>query len=92
MKYDWAMRAFGPTVAGFSTESHELHRIRRGALAPAFSKASVTQLEPTVQAIIGKLISRLTKLQGSGTPVNLIDAYSALTNDVKDLLRHKAIC
>lgn len=82
-KYEWAMKGFGPTVASFSTVSHDLHRIRRGALAPLFSKASVVRLEPTVQAVIAKLVSRLQGLQGSGTPVNLIDAYSALTNDVR---------
>lgn len=82
-KYEWAMNGFGPTFPSFSTVGHDLHRIRRGALAPFFSKASVTQLEPTVQAVIAKLVSRLGGLQGSGTPVNLIDAYSALTNDVR---------
>jgi cytochrome P450 len=82
-KYHWAVRGFGPTVASFSTVSHDLHRIRRGALAPFFSKASVAQLEPTVQAVIAKFVLRLKGLQGSGTPINLIDAYSALTNDVR---------
>ncbi len=82
-KYEWSMRGFGPTVASVSTVSHDLHRIRRGTLAPFFSKASVEQLEPTVQAAIAKLVTRLKGLQGSGTPINLIDAYSALTNDVR---------
>ena len=83
-KYEWAMRAFGAPVATFSTKGHELHRIRRSVLAPFFSKASVAQLEPTVQAVIAKFISRLKELQGSHIPVNLIDAYSALTNDVRN--------
>ena len=83
MKYEWAMRSFGPTVASFSTEGHELHRIRRGALSPFFSKASVTQLQPAVRAVIAKFVARITALKGSGTPINLIDAYSALTNDVR---------
>ncbi len=82
-KYEWAISGFGLTGASFSTVNHDLHRIRRGALAPFFSKASVVQLEPTVQAAIAKFVLRLKGLQGSGTPINLIDAYSALTNDVR---------
>lgn len=82
MKYHWAMKAFGATTSTFATESHELHRVRRGALAPFFSKASVYQLEPTVQSVVNKLVSRLEAIRGSGAVVNLIDAFAALTADV----------
>ncbi len=82
MKYEWAMRGFGPTISTFATEDHDLHRTRRGALAPFFSKASVYQLEPSVQAIVTKLGSRLETIQGSGTVVNLIDVFTSLTADI----------
>ena len=39
-KYQWSMKGFGPTIAAFLTENHELHRIRAASLAPFFSKAS----------------------------------------------------
>ncbi len=81
MKYGWAMKMFGRSTATFATESHELHRIRRAAL-PFLSKASVQQLEPTVQSIVDNLTSRLRNLQGSGTPVNLIHAFTSLTGDI----------
>ena len=66
----------------FATVPHDLHRIRRGAIAPFFSKQAVQKLELEVEFVIEKLISRFHALQGSDTSVNLIDAFSALTGDV----------
>ena len=82
MKYAWAMRQFGLRTSFLSTISHELHRIRRGALSNFFSKASLQRLEPGVQAQIDKLVSRLRHLQGSGRNVNLLDVYACLTGDI----------
>ena len=76
------MKGFGPTISSFATEGHELHRTRRGALAPYFSKVSVYQLEPTVQSVVNKLVSRLEAIQGSGTVINVIDVFTALTADI----------
>ena len=76
------MKGFGPTVATFSTESHELHRIRAASLAPFFSKASVYQLEPFVQSVVDQLVARLEALRESGSNVNMVDAFSCLTTDV----------
>jgi cytochrome P450 len=81
-KYLWALRMFGPPNTLFGTPDHDLHRFRRSALSPFFSQASVQRLEPTVQLVIDKLLSRLQKIQGSGSIVNLIDVFSALTGDV----------
>ena len=64
------------------TIPHDLHRVRRGAIAPFLSKQSVQKLEPRVHFVIDKLISRFQALQGSDTCVNLIDAFSALTGDI----------
>ncbi|KAL8797920.1 MAG: hypothetical protein Q9182_007117 [Xanthomendoza sp. 2 TL-2023] len=82
LKYEWSVRGFGPTNFTFSTISHELHRSRRGAVAPFFSKALVQQFEPSVQAMIQKLVSRLDKLKDTGTIINMIDMYPCLTSDV----------
>ena len=76
------MRGFGPGQYIFGTIPHELHRTRRGAVAPFFSKALVTQLEPSVQTMVDKLVSRLQDLKGSGTVINLIKVYPCLTADI----------
>ncbi|KAL8693461.1 MAG: hypothetical protein Q9218_001732 [Villophora microphyllina] len=82
MKYEWSVRGFGPLLYTFGTISHEHHRIRRGAVAPFFSKALVQQLEPLVQAMIDKLVSRLESLKGAGVVINLIDVFPCLTTDI----------
>jgi len=64
------------------TVSHNLHRIRRAPLSKFFSKASVTQLEPLIQATIDKLVSRLQKFQSEKKPVTISLALTCLTSDV----------
>lgn len=76
------MRMFGVQTASIATESHELHRIRRSAIAPYFSRASVQKLEPGIQSQVDKLVSRLQSLKGSGRNVNLFYVYACLTADV----------
>lgn len=82
LKYEWSVRGFGPTNYMFSTIPHELHRIRRGAIAPFFSKASVQRLEPTVSAMVDKLVSRLETYKETDAVINLINVYPCLTADV----------
>ena len=82
MKYTWATKGFGPQISSFATGDHDLHRIRRAAVAPFFSRASVSQLEPSVQANVNKLVSRLRDLQGTGKVINLVNMFIALTADI----------
>lgn len=73
---------FGDSISGLATESHELHRIRRGALSNFFSKGSVQRLEPVVQSVVEKLVTRLENIKESSTIVNVIDMYSSFTADI----------
>ena len=82
MKWDWAMRMFGLKTAFLVTESHELHRIRRGIFAHYLSKATLQRLEPGIQSVMDKLVSRFEGLRGSSRNVNLSDVYACLTGDV----------
>lgn len=68
--------------AALSTLSHDLYRQRRSAIAPFFSKAAVQRLEPAVQSVVDKLALRLKGLQGSGTFIDLVNFFTALTADV----------
>lgn len=81
-KYEWSVRGFGPTLSSFSTIPHDLHRSRRNSVAPHFSKALVQRLEPSVQAMVDKLVARLEILKGTGAVVNLIPAFAAMTTDI----------
>lgn len=72
MKYGWAMRMFGIRSSFLVIESHELHRIKRAALAHYFSKSSIQRLEPGVQAMVDKLVARLQEVKCTGRNVNLV--------------------
>lgn len=82
MKYGWAMTMFGLKTGVLSTESHELHRIRRGVYAHFLSKATLVRLEPGIQSVLDRLLSRFESLKGSGRNVNLLDVYACLTGDI----------
>ena len=82
MKYGWAMTMFGLSTGHLVTESHELHRIRRGIFAHYLSKATLLRLEPGIQSVIDHLVSRFQGLKGTGKDVNLFHVFASLTGDV----------
>ena len=61
-KYDQWVKLAGAPGSTFSTVSHDVHRTRRGALNPFFSKRSVQQLEPLIRSKVEKLSDRFSKL------------------------------
>ena len=73
---------FGSTEMTFDTVGHVLHRRRRGAFSHFFSKASVRRLEPLIQTVIDKLCQKLSRYTDTKEPVNIVHAYSALTQDM----------
>ena len=81
-KWDWSAKMFGNTLSMIGTVPHDLHRLRRAALNPYFSKQSVTHLEPVIKSLVDALCQRFREAQRSGEPINLGLAYSALTADI----------
>jgi cytochrome P450 len=73
---------FGTTMASVGTVDHDIHRQRRAALNPFFSKKSVTELEPIIRAQVIKLCGKLALFKDSGQPINLSDAFACLSADV----------
>lgn len=61
---------------------HDLHRKRRAALNPFFSKRNIQQLEPMIMEKVNRLLDRLGKAFVEGEVVNLSYATAALTMDV----------
>jgi cytochrome P450 len=61
---------------------HDLHRRRRAALNPFFSRRAVLKLEPVIHSLIEKLGRRIETYRGTERPLNLGDAYTAFTVDV----------
>ena len=81
-KYDFAYGYEGRNGAGATTISHDLHRIRRGAMNPFFSKQKVLSLEPVVQAQVDKLVNRFEAFAANGKVAPIGVAYGALAMDI----------
>jgi hypothetical protein len=64
------------------TQGHHLHRIRRGALNPFFSKRSVLDLVPFIQTHIDRLCARFDAASKSAEPIDLKYCFAAVTLDI----------
>ncbi|PYI33457.1 putative benzoate 4-monooxygenase cytochrome P450 [Aspergillus indologenus CBS 114.80] len=73
---------FGPYPATIGTQSHDLHRIRRSALNPFFSKKSVVQLVPVMQCPIQIMCQRLRDASATGAVLNVKYLFAAVTLDI----------
>ena len=70
------------SVSTASTISHDLHRNRRAAFNPYFSKANIRRLEPVITETLDNLLQRLDASAKSGRVMALSTAYKALASDV----------
>ena len=80
-KFQWWMHVLPRGSTAF-TADHDLHRKRRAAMGPHFSKRSIQSLEPLIMEKVSKLVDRVREVAGSGKIVNMSAAYAALTMDV----------
>ena len=64
-----------------ATVPHDLHRKRRAALNPFFSKASIKRLEPIVRDGVSKLSKRMEEHK-FGEPVPMTIVFKAMTSDI----------
>lgn len=81
-KWSWWTRGFAVPTAGGMTVEHEVHRKRRGALNPFFSKASIVANIPVIQEKLAIMCERLDKVAGSREVLDLESVYLAVTTDV----------
>ena len=81
-KYDgWTVLAGAPT-SSFATVSHSLHRLRRSALNPYFSKRAIANTEPLIWDKVERLCQRLAAAAKTREVIRLDAVYMALTMDV----------
>lgn len=74
--------ALGLNTSTFGTSSNELHRIRRSALNPLFSRKRVLELEHVVQSKVDKLCNRISEGLKNGQPVDLHNGFRSISVDV----------
>jgi len=72
----------GAPDSSFATVSHNLHRLRRSALNPFFSKRAITNNEVQIKEKIEHLCSRLKECMDNDEVVRLDAAFMALTMDI----------
>ena len=77
--YDFSRRGLDAPLSLGGTVKHEIHRRRRDALNPFFSKENVTKLESLIKDKVNLLCDRISD---SEQPVVLSNAFMALTVDI----------
>ncbi|KAF2828055.1 cytochrome P450 [Ophiobolus disseminans] len=81
-KFWWSAGMFGNTEMTFGTIGHNLHKMRRAAFAKFLSPAYIRKLEPLLKDLVSSMITKIEAGLKEGRTINLVHAYSALTQDV----------
>lgn len=78
----WYYRTLSTPGNTFTSESHEVHHLRRTAIQSFFSATSVTHYQEQVEKLIFKLCSRMRDIQGQHRTADLSDVFRCLASDV----------
>ena len=81
-KYDWMSGRFGCDTSVFTTAADDLHRIRRAALNPMFSRQRIVDLQDVIRDKLAILMKRVRDFQQDGKVLPLNRAFMALTGEV----------
>ncbi|KAL9091072.1 MAG: hypothetical protein Q9165_004999 [Trypethelium subeluteriae] len=81
-KYAFQLRTLPVPLSMGAARTHELHRKRREALNPFFSRRSVIDYESTIRSKIDQLAFVFEHHKKSGQVINLSNIYYALANDI----------
>lgn len=80
-KYYYQLRSLRVSGGVGAAVGHELHRRRREALSPFFSKRNVVSLEPVITEKVQQLCEQITKHVAKKTPFNISNLFFAFTNE-----------
>lgn len=81
-KWSKSIRANGSPGSVASAESHDLHRERRAALNPFFSKKAVDEVELSIRSKVEKMCQKFHDCAKERKIVELGTAFTAVTLDV----------
>lgn len=80
-KYEYQLRALRVPGGVGTTASYDVHKKRREALSPFFSKRNVVYLEPLITEKVEQLCQVVAKHAAEKTPVSLSDIFYAFSNE-----------
>lgn len=86
-KWEFVCNSHGVPESAFGTSSHELHRMRRAALNPFFSKQKIRGLQPKIEHVVDNLLARFEDFADTKQPLPMSDAFAALTYGEKPFSR-----
>jgi cytochrome P450 len=64
----------------FATGPNDLHRVRRTAVDPFFSTQNVRKLQPVIQELADKVVSRLRRFRDTGEVIHAGAMFAAYSN------------
>jgi cytochrome P450 len=77
--WHWRKKGFGIDVSTLTTLEHDLHRKRRSALNPLFSKQRIVKLQPVIQYSVDALVERVRLCGMTNEIIDLKVGFAALT-------------
>ncbi|KAI5242310.1 hypothetical protein E4T42_07730 [Aureobasidium subglaciale] len=80
--WGWQRKGFGSDLSTMATVDHDLHRHRRAAWNPVFSKQRIARLQPVIQERVDALMSRMGQAGQNCDIVNLKHGLAAYVADV----------
>lgn len=80
-KYEYPLRALRVPGGVGTTADAKLHKLRREALVPFFSKRNVLSLQHLVTEKVDQLSEIIAKHARESSPVNLSDLFFAFSNE-----------
>lgn len=82
-KTPWITKQFGNQLSTMGTASHDLHKLRRKAIAPFLSSTRrIIQLERLITSKIEKLCDHFSHARDSRTALNIHLTYRAMAVDI----------
>jgi hypothetical protein len=80
-KYPYQLRSLRVPGGVGAAARHDVHKKRRDALAPFFSKRNVLYLEPLIAEKVRELCELILKHAMEETPINLSNSFFAFCNE-----------
>jgi cytochrome P450 len=81
-KYNWMSNRFGNDTSVLTTAAHDLHRVRRNALNPYFSRQRILGLQDTIRQKLSVFVNQIRENANAGAPITISRGYMAFSEDV----------